>query len=185
MTLRDLLRRGPQHPQRVTGQPQNRLISNTDNLEDDWPAAVVGWTHSAACSAAPLPDRHKSHCQRGMSGPGCVPLGHVCVCLRKSEAKEWLMQMRSRVEVQLTPSRSDGFCQVRDIKEPVGFRWQLQIIQPAHYAFNIAHTQPCASILWHFYKPGLLACHTLVIMTLISKALLRPAHATMSQNSYF
>lgn len=47
---------------------------------EGWLASQWGWLNAqCGCSAAPFPDRHKSHCQRGMSGPsGCL---WSCLCL--------------------------------------------------------------------------------------------------------
>lgn len=51
---------------------------------EGWLASQWGWLNAqCGCSAAPFPDRHKSHCQRGMSGPGGCLWSCLCLSLEK------------------------------------------------------------------------------------------------------
>lgn len=51
---------------------------------EGWLASQWGWLNAqCGCSAAPFPDRHKSHCQRGMSGQGGCLWSCLCLSLEK------------------------------------------------------------------------------------------------------
>lgn len=113
----------------------NRLISNTDNLEDDWQAVRTDERAARPAQLLLFQTGTEVTVREECLGRG-VRASWSCLCLPLGgEAEEWLMQMsavRSTVKVRLKPCRSDGFCQAQDIKEPVRSRGQLQMIQPGH-----------------------------------------------------
>lgn len=142
---------GPQHPHVL---PVNHQIGSFQTQ-----------TTLRILSCSLFPDRRKSHCQRGMSGPGvpsscsclCLPFGSMRLQSDSCEWEQWGAGLRSTSHcIGLMGSVS---CWLRN-PSVSGAKSEL-----AHYAFNIAHTQPCALLIWHFYKHGLLTGPTLSITT--------------------